>query len=102
MVPNPPINLADTVAVTTAYVIGFTWEDATLDGGSQILDWRINWDQSTQTYEILEAGITERSYQTKVSLVPGATYRFKVEARNSVGYSLLSEELVILCAQPPD
>jgi hypothetical protein len=34
--------------------------------------------------------------------VPGAIYEFKVEARNSVGYSLVSEPISILCAQAPD
>jgi hypothetical protein len=29
-------------------------------------------------------------------------YTFKVEARNSVGFSAASAELVILCGQPPD
>jgi hypothetical protein len=35
-------------------------------------------------------------------LTPGANYEFKVEARNSVGFSLLSASFTILCAQPPD
>ena len=35
-------------------------------------------------------------------MTPGAYYSFKVEARNTVGYSLYSEVLTILCAQPPD
>jgi len=50
----------------------------------------------------LEDGILDKVYQTKVTLTPGANYKFKVEARNSVGYSLPSQELMILCAQPPD
>lgn len=51
---------------------------------------------------VLDEGILPKSYQTKVILTPGAKYNFKVEARNSVGYSLLSVPLEILCAQPPD
>lgn len=102
LVPDSPINLQDNVDVTTAYVIGFTWEDGTSTGGQPILDYRILWDQSTQTYETLDEGILPKSYQTKVTLTPGAFYSFKVEARNSVGYSLPSAELTILCAQPPD
>lgn len=35
-------------------------------------------------------------------LTPGAFYKFKVEALNSVGYSIPSASLEILCAQPPD
>jgi len=51
---------------------------------------------------ILEEGVLLRSYTTKVSLSTGATYKFKVEARNSVGYSSASAPLEILCAQQPD
>jgi hypothetical protein len=47
---------------------------------------------------ILESGILPLSYQTTVTLTPGARYKFKVEARNSVGYSLLSDEVEILAA----
>jgi hypothetical protein len=39
---------------------------------------------------------------TTVALAPGAVYTFQVEARNSVGYSLPSSTVSILCAQPPD
>jgi hypothetical protein len=35
-------------------------------------------------------------------LTEGHTYAFKVEARNSVGYSDLSAEVSILAAQLPD
>lgn len=42
------------------------------------------------------------SYTTTVSLTPGATYRFKVESRNSVGYSPLSSAVSIIASQIPD
>lgn len=44
LVPSAPVNLADNVAVTTAYVIGFTWQDGTSTGGSDIIDYRISYD----------------------------------------------------------
>jgi hypothetical protein len=37
-----------------------------------------------------------------VALTPGTTYKFKVTSRNSVGYSLESEEIEILAAKVPD
>lgn len=98
LVPDAPVGLADNVAVTTAYVIGFTWNDGMSVGGSPIIDYRVSFDHSTGTYEYLDSGITTKSYSTSVVLTPGATYSFKVEARNSVGYSLPSAELQILCA----
>jgi hypothetical protein len=35
-------------------------------------------------------------------LIAGQTYSFKIQARNTVGYSLVSEELAVLVAQVPD
>lgn len=43
-----------------------------------------------------------RSYTTSVTLTPGATYRFRVEARNSVGHSLASTPFAIIASQIPD
>lgn len=39
---------------------------------------------------------------TVSSLVAGLTYKFKVEARNSYGYSVYSESVAILCATSPE
>jgi hypothetical protein len=50
---------------------------------------------------ILESNILG-TYFTATSLTMGTAYRFKVSARNSVGYSLLSEEVSILAAQEPN
>ncbi len=98
LVPDAPILLEDNTAVTTAYVIGFTWQDSFSTGGSPILDYKISYDQSTGVYVNLEEGVTTKSYQTQVVLTPGAVYKFRVQARNSVGFSLPSSELTILCA----
>ena len=38
---------------------------------------------------------------TATSLIPGQTYKFKVQSRNSVGFSPFSNEVSILAAQPP-
>jgi len=38
-VPDSPINLQNKLDVTTAYVIGFTWQDGTSTGGAPILDY---------------------------------------------------------------
>jgi hypothetical protein len=35
-------------------------------------------------------------------MTPGAEYTFKVQARNSVGYSDFSDPITILAAQSPD
>lgn len=47
----------------------------------------------------LQSGVTETYYQTTVVLTAGATYKFKVKARNSVGFSDNSGEIFILAAK---
>jgi len=44
--------------------------------------------------------VPSREY-TAVGLTMGTAYRFKVAARNVVGYSELSDEVSILAAQEP-
>jgi hypothetical protein len=90
LVPDAPVDLADAVLITSATVIGFTWLDDTSNGGAAIIDYRIYYDQSTSTWVELDTGITPKSYQTTIALSQGHTYAFKVQARNSVGYSLFS------------
>jgi len=53
LVPSAPVNLVDNPAVTTAYIVGFTWEDGWSTGGSPIIDYTIWWDQSTGNYVVL-------------------------------------------------
>lgn len=98
LVPNAPVSLADNALVTSKTVIGLTWNNGISTGGSPIIDYRVFYDQSTGDYIELDSGITLKSYETTVLLTPGAIYNFKVEARNSVGYSLQSDALAILCA----
>ncbi len=81
-IPDTPITLLINGAVTTPQVIGFTWSSGTSNGGSPIIDYRISYDQATSTWIALASGITTLSYMTTTPLVEGATYRFKVEARN--------------------
>lgn len=41
-------------------------------------------------------------YTTSVTLVPGAIYKFTINARNSIGFSLGSSKLEIMAARIPD
>jgi len=65
-----------------------------------VIGYRINYDQALYTYIVRASEITTTSY-TATGLMPGLTYRFKVESRNSYGYSVLSDEISILCATIP-
>jgi hypothetical protein len=44
LVPDAPTNLADAVDITSASVIGITWEDGMSTGGTPIIDYRVNFD----------------------------------------------------------
>jgi hypothetical protein len=72
---------------TTDTVIRFTWSKGVSNGGTTIIDYTIYYDQSVDTWIELESGITTRYYQTSITLSAGATYKFKVTARNTVGDS---------------
>ena len=89
------------MTTTSKSVIRFTWDDGESDGGETIIDYRVTYDQSTSNFVMLADGITERSYTTSVTLISGRTYVFKVEARNSVGYSAYTAEKSLLAAQVP-
>jgi hypothetical protein len=97
-VPDAPVGLSNDLAITTASVIGIKWNNGVSTGGSAIIDYRVSYDQSVGSYVVLATGVVPKTYTTSVSLTPGATYNFKVEARNSVGYSLISTAVTILAA----
>ncbi len=50
---------------------------------------------------MLATGVTNLFF-TASSLQSGGSYNFKVEARNLVGYSVISNIAAILAAKPPD
>jgi hypothetical protein len=60
-----------------------------------LIDYRLWWDQSTDIYVVLVESTTAVEYTTDFVLTPGALYKFKLEAYNSVGYSQYSEILEI-------
>lgn len=102
LVPSAPVSLTNDAAITSASVIGFTWSDGPSTGGRDIIDYRVWYDNSLDTYELLASDISTRHYTTEVVLVPGQTYKFKVQARNDVGYSSYSVAVAILVAQLPE
>jgi hypothetical protein len=83
--------------VTTSTQIGLTWDDGADDGGSAILDYKIDKAIENGEFELLETELTSKEY-VAVSLTPGVTYRFQAYARNANGYSAPSAEVQILAA----
>jgi len=97
--PDAPIDLQNDLAVTSDTTVGISWRNGASDGGASVIDYRISYDQSVGNYVTLADGLTDSHYSTSgVSLIKGQTYRFRVQARNTVGLSLHSEELAVLVA----
>jgi hypothetical protein len=78
LVPDAPVNLQDLPAVTTATVIGFEWQNGSNDGGAAVLDYRLYFDQSTDTWSVLAEGVLSKQYITENYLEEGQVYSFKV------------------------
>ena len=101
IVPDAPVQLTNDFAVTNKQIIQFTWQDGIKDGGSPVLQYRISFDQATDTWVYLQDGITIKQFTTSLPLLVGRYYKFRVEAKNSVGYSAFSAPISILTAQIP-
>lgn len=98
LVPGAPVDFADVTSITSATRIGLSWSAPASSGGKPVLDYRIYFDQSTDTWVELAPAVNGWSYNTDDSLVQGRTYKFRVQARNSVGYGAFSGDLSILAA----
>lgn len=68
-----------------------------MSGGAPVIDYRIAWDQGTGEEAILIDKVLTQSY-TVTGLVSSVTYKFKVQSRNSFGFSDFSDEVTILSA----
>jgi hypothetical protein len=100
--PDAPINLENDPAITDAFSIAFTWIEGASDGGTPVIDFDIYYDKAVGDWELLETGVPTLFYQSSVGLIPDQIYSFKVMARNSVGYSPLSEPVSIRAARVAD
>lgn len=99
--PDTPINLAETEAMRTPSSITLSWTEGLTNGGSAVIDYRVNYDQATGDYVQLADSIVANTY-TATGLTFGLVYTFRIEARNEFGYSELSQEIAILCAAVPE
>lgn len=98
LVPDAPISPKNDPQVTTKSKIGFYWSDGASNGGTDVIDYRITYDKSTGNFEILKTNHLDKFFETTVALISGRTYKFYIEARNTVGYSLPSVVFEILAA----
>jgi hypothetical protein len=99
--PDSPINLDEDRTITTGTQIGLVWVKGTDNGGSPVLDYKLWSDQAENDYIPLDEGVTDLFF-TATGLSVGFTYNFKVQSRNSFGFSDYSSIVTILAAQMPD
>lgn len=86
--------------MTASNTIGIVWSAGAFDGASPIIDYRISFDQGSNSWVILASSLTVTSF-TVNGLTPDTVYAFKVEARNVKGYSAASTETSIRAASVP-
>lgn len=91
-IPAAPVNLANNPTSTTATQIAITWSISPTNGGTPVIDYKVEYDAGAgnSVYTTLATGVTSTSY-IATGLTAGTTYSFKVYARNAVGYSLGSD-----------
>lgn len=89
------------IPARTPTTITIEWENGAADGGAQVEDYRVTYDQANDDYVILESAINAQTF-TATGLTSGLIYKFKVESRNSYGYSEYSDVVSILSAAEPD
>jgi hypothetical protein len=100
--PDAPVTFVENLATKSATSIGVTWAEGASNGGTVIIDYRLSYDQGTGSgsFSVLIESLTSKSY-VATGLTPGLTYTFKVQARNSFGFSTYSSSLATLCAFVP-
>jgi hypothetical protein len=102
LVPDAPVSLTNVPEITDESKIKFTWVDGASDGGTSVIDYKLFYAKQGEAFTELAVGVLTQSYTTSVTLDSGDNYEFKVQSRNSVGYSLDSETIVIRAARIPD
>jgi hypothetical protein len=100
-IPDAPINFVEVYAQRTKSTLGVDWDAAAFTGGDVIIDYRISIAVQSGTFSVLASGLASADY-IAISLTFGTTYEFKVESRNSYGYSDYSGVLTLLCAFIPE
>lgn len=102
LVPDAPVNLANDASITDAFKVGLTWSPGADDGGSAVIDYKLWYALENAAYVDFVEGIVPDLYTTQFTTEHGKNYKFKLQARNSVGLSLFSDEVVVRAARIPD
>ena len=91
--------------MTNTTEIAFSWDVPSEDGGISIIDYYVE-EKMTQSFSndddddgfYFVANVTEPSYNKTDNIISGATYQYRVKARNEVGYGDYSSVISIIAA----
>jgi hypothetical protein len=72
-IPDPPINLSNVPEITLATQIGLVWEDASENGGTEVIDYTVSFDQGIGVWTTFASSIVPQAY-TAIGLSQGITY----------------------------
>jgi hypothetical protein len=93
--PDEPTSVAEVEEDRTISTLSLTWTPPIFTGGGVIIDYRLSISKEGGAFSVLASEIISNSY-TATDLITGITYEFKLESRNSIGYSSSSDVLNIL------
>ena len=79
--------------------MGIAWEEGEYNKGSEVTSYRVSFSKDGGPYQVL-ASVSTTQF-TAFSLMPGSYYSFKVQSKNSYGFSDYSEQITMLCAFVP-
>jgi len=88
------------MSLNTLTSITFTWDQGLSDGGTNVLDYTLLWTSGT-VFTTLKDGITDNTY-TVTGLTNGASYKFRISARNKFGLSAPSAVLDLIAGTYPE
>lgn len=109
-VPGPPTSVMADSENTSHTQVTLMWAAPANNGGSAVIEYKVSvyndWSDPMMmdynTWMTEEAGTTATTYTKTTEITPGGTYKFKVEAKNAIGYSVASLTVSIFAASVPE
>lgn len=102
--PGPPFQPTISALSSTSISLEWSFDDATYNGGTPIIDYKVYYDNGVSGQTLLMAGTTSllTAYTTPSgSITPGTTYTFWISALNYVGEGAQSPKKSVTAASVP-
>ncbi len=97
---DAPNSLAEDTALRSPTTLGVKWTAPTFNGGAEVTDYHIDIAKLGEEFTANSIIVANTNYKAE-SLSAGVSYKFRIKSKNSFGYSVYSE-LVLLCAFKPE